>query len=164
MRELNFLLNVRVYSILFLLLLSKKVKILFFLPLFSSLKFHLFSDLGDPTRAYLPGWHDQPVVDSWPLDGYHYLHPLVRRNSSMDRPDLKDPVFSSCHVPLIWLPAWLFAYAEFFSNSFAPLWLMQVEKKLFDDKIDLVPLFAGLIAPNYVETLLRPYTTGKVSR
>jgi hypothetical protein len=120
------------------------------------------ADLGDPTRAYIPGWNNEAVTDAWPEEGHHYLSPLFRRNGSMDRPDLKDPVFSSCHVPLIWLPAWLFPYAEFFANSFVPLWLMQ-DKKLIDNKIDLVPFAAGFVAPTFVEQLLRPYTTGIIS-
>lgn len=40
--------------------------------------------------------------------------PVVRRNSSGDRADLRSPVFSDCVLPFLWAPAWAQVYSEFF--------------------------------------------------
>lgn len=50
-----------------------------------------------------------PPVQSGAPGGLQAL-PLMRRNSSADRPDLREPAFSRCHVPLIWASPWHQAY------------------------------------------------------
>jgi hypothetical protein len=87
---------------------------------------------------------------------------VFRRNSSYDRFDHKAPVFSHCHVPLLWLPTWMIQYGEFLSSSFMPLWVMQHELKLFDTSIDLVVGMAGYTLPKFASSLLEPYTERQV--
>lgn len=46
----------------------------------------------------------------------YYLVPVVRKNSSQDRPDLRSPVFSACATPLAFVTSWTSFYSEFFFN------------------------------------------------
>ena len=61
-----------------------------------------------------------PSTQSDSPDG-DQVQPLVRKNSSQDRPDLMNPIFSDCYSPLLWASPWIVAYGEFFDNRWA--WL-----------------------------------------
>lgn len=49
-------------------------------------------------------------------EGVENWAPQVRKNSSEDRPDQLDPLFSSCYTPLVWSSPYHISFAEFFLN------------------------------------------------
>ena len=118
-----------------------------------------FYDFGK-LSAFVPGWENTTVNSAFP--GNDQRSPLFRRNSSLERPDLRRPVFSRCHVPLVWAPPWVTAYGEFFDNTVVPLYIMLRELALFDRSVQLAPLVAGYRLPRHVHQLLAPFSARPV--
>ncbi|KAI3432352.1 hypothetical protein D9Q98_003909 [Chlorella vulgaris] len=115
-----------------------------------------FADTGF-SATLVPGWTKLNKSSAGPV-GVGIAQPLVRKNSSDDRPDQMDPIFSSCHTPIVWTSPYHNTYGEFFQSSFVPLWYMQSELKLIDRNIMLTPLMDGYRKPQFMENLLRPYS------
>ena len=110
--------------------------------------------------AGIPGYEDTGTNANYPGE---QQSPLFRRISPLDRFDHVDPVFSSCHVPLMWVSPWIFSYGEFVDNTFVPMYVAQQELKLFDENIHLMPIFAGYNMPSFVNNLLRPFSNKSVT-
>ncbi|KAL4856850.1 hypothetical protein ACK3TF_002897 [Chlorella vulgaris] len=115
-----------------------------------------FLDMGW-TETWVPGWTALNKTGAGPI-GTGNAQPQVRKNSTADRPDLTDPLFSACHTPLVWNSPYHIAFGEFFDNSFVPLWDMQHQRNLFDENIQLAPVLDGYRMQPFMENLLRPYT------
>lgn len=92
------------------------------------------------TETWVPGWTILNKTGAGPI-GTGKAQPQVRKNSTADRPDLTDPLFSACHTPLVWNSPYHIAFGEFFDNSFVPLWDMQHQRNLFDENIQLITTF-----------------------
>ncbi len=67
---------------------------------------------------------------------------MARANSSKDPPDIRDPHFQRCRVPLIWWPWWAFNPADFYMNSVLQMERLQREG-IIDRGIQFVPVLDG---------------------
>lgn len=76
-----------------------------------------FADTGF-SATLVPGWTKLNKSSAGPV-GVGIAQPLVRKNSSDDRPDQMDPIFSSCHTPIVWTSPYHNTYGEFFQSRWA---------------------------------------------
>ncbi|KAK9867544.1 hypothetical protein WJX84_012100 [Apatococcus fuscideae] len=87
--------------------------------------------------------------------------PIIRFRSSYDAPDIQDPHYSDCIVPLIWWPPWLGNFGEFYTNSVGPIGHLTLNGAI-DRNVTLVPDLDGFELQTYMSFFLEPFTNHPV--
>lgn len=86
---------------------------------------------------------------------------MARANSSKDPPDIRDPHFQRCRVPLIWWPWWAFNPADFYLNSVLQMERLQREG-IIDRGVQFVPVLDGFERMPFHDWWLSPLSEYKV--
>lgn len=90
-----------------------------------------------------------------------FRQPMFRTNTHRDPPDILDPVFDKCSMPLIWWPWWPFNAGDFTLASAAPLHAM-LQEGIVDRNIKFTPVLDGYRMPEYIDWELQPFSNHKV--
>lgn len=86
---------------------------------------------------------------------------IARANSSKDPPDIRDPNFQRCRVPLIWWPWWAFNPSDFYLSSVLQLERLQRDG-IVDRGVQFVPVLDGLESMPFHSWFLSPFSDHKV--
>ncbi|KAL3136014.1 hypothetical protein ABBQ32_007051 [Trebouxia sp. C0010 RCD-2024] len=90
-----------------------------------------------------------------------YRQPAFRTNTHRDPPDILDPVFNKCELPLIWWPWWPFNAGDFTLASAAPLHAM-LQEGIIDRNVKFTPVLDGFRMPEYIDWELQPFSNFKI--
>ena len=105
-------------------------------------------------------WHG--FSDAWDTQ-LKYPDPIVRpATTGEETPELREPVFSKCTVPIVWYINYLYIFGEFYMRAATEMFIMQ-QKGWFDRNATLVVAALNMDLERYHHRWLQPYTRHDVT-